>query len=119
VIDRGEARRRASDEYAGTIRRDPSRRRAVVASERASFQLVTTDGVALGARELGESDWPLGSVIYTDPAEPNLRVEDMLATENDDLEMHFKASSSKRSPSRAAATRARTLRCEDSRDRGV
>jgi hypothetical protein len=28
-------------------------------------------------------------VIYTGPHEPNLRVVDVLATENDDPEMHF------------------------------
>jgi hypothetical protein len=45
---------------------------------------VTTDGVVLGARELDRPDWPAGSVIYTGPDEPNLRVVDVLATEDDD-----------------------------------
>jgi hypothetical protein len=54
------------------------------------FQLVTTDGTVLGARELGRPDWPPGSVIYTGPVEANLRVVDVLETENDDTEMHFK-----------------------------
>jgi hypothetical protein len=53
------------------------------------FQLVTTDGVALGARELGRPDWPPGSLIYTGSDEPDLRVVDVLAAENDDPEMHF------------------------------
>jgi hypothetical protein len=38
------------------------------------LQLVTTDGTVLGARELGRPDWPPGTVIYTGPNEPNLRV---------------------------------------------
>jgi hypothetical protein len=38
------------------------------------FQLVTTDGTVLGTRELGRPDWPPGSVIYTGPDEPNLRL---------------------------------------------
>jgi hypothetical protein len=54
------------------------------------FQLVTVDGDVLGARELGRPDWPPGSVICTGPGEPNLRVVEILATENDDPEMHFK-----------------------------
>jgi hypothetical protein len=53
------------------------------------FQIVTTDGEALGARELGRPDWPPGSVIYTGPDEPNLCVVRELDTENDDPEMHF------------------------------
>ena len=53
------------------------------------FQLVTVDGIALGARELGRPDWPPGSVIYTGPDEPNLRVVRELDTENDNPEMHF------------------------------
>jgi hypothetical protein len=52
-------------------------------------QLVTTDGAVLSARELGQPDWPSGSVIYTGPHEPNLRVARELDTENDDPEMHF------------------------------
>jgi hypothetical protein len=43
----------------------------------------------LGARELGRPDWTAGSVIYTGPDEPNLRVVDVLETENDDPEMDF------------------------------
>jgi hypothetical protein len=46
------------------------------------FQLVTTDGTVIGARELVRPDWPPGSVIYTGPDEPNLRVVDVL--EDDD-----------------------------------
>jgi hypothetical protein len=34
-------------------------------------------------------DWPPGSVIYTGPDEPNLRVVRILDTENDDPEMHL------------------------------
>jgi hypothetical protein len=34
-------------------------------------------------------DWPPGSLIYTGPDEPNLRVVGELDTENDDPEMHF------------------------------
>jgi hypothetical protein len=43
-----------------------------------NFQLVTTDGTVLGARELGRPDWPVGSVIYTGPGEPNLRTTQVL-----------------------------------------
>ena len=43
----------------------------------------------LGTRELGRPDWPPGSVIYTGPNEPNLRVVDVLDNA-DDPEMHFK-----------------------------
>src|SRR5436190_21966881 len=46
------------------------------------FQLVKTDGTVLGTRELGRPDWPPGSVIYTGPDEPNLRVVRIL--ERDD-----------------------------------
>jgi hypothetical protein len=53
------------------------------------FHLVTVDGDVLGARELGRPDWAPGSVIYTGPDEPNLRVVRILDTENDDPEMHF------------------------------
>jgi hypothetical protein len=42
------------------------------------FQLVTTDGDVLGARELGRPDWPPGSVIYTGPNDPNLRVVNVI-----------------------------------------
>jgi hypothetical protein len=48
------------------------------------FRLVTVDGTVLGARELGRTDWPLGIVTYTGPDEPNLRVVDVVATEDDD-----------------------------------
>jgi hypothetical protein len=50
------------------------------------FQLVTTDGTVLGARELGRPDGPPRSVIYTGPDEPNLRVVDVLDEDGDDLE---------------------------------
>jgi hypothetical protein len=53
------------------------------------FQLITIDGDVLGAHELRGPDWPTGSVIYTSPDEPNLRVVRELDTENDDPEMHF------------------------------
>jgi hypothetical protein len=53
------------------------------------FALVTTDGDMLGTCELGRLDWPPGSVIYTCPNEPNLRVVRELDTEDDDPEMHF------------------------------
>jgi hypothetical protein len=33
------------------------------------LQLVTVDGEVLGARELGGSDWPPGSLIYTGAGE--------------------------------------------------
>jgi hypothetical protein len=38
------------------------------------FQLVTTDGEALGPVELGRPDWLPGSVIYRGSSEPDLRV---------------------------------------------
>jgi hypothetical protein len=50
------------------------------------FQLVATDGTVLGTRELGRPDWPPGSVIYTGPEEPNLRVVDVLDEDEDDPE---------------------------------
>jgi hypothetical protein len=53
------------------------------------FQLVTIAGTVLGARELGGPDWPPGSVSYTGPDEPDLRVIRELDTERDDPEMHF------------------------------
>ena len=55
---------------------------------------MTTDWTVLGTRELGRPDWPPGSVIYAGPDEPDLRVVDVLDTENDDQEMHFTGSSS-------------------------
>ena len=48
------------------------------------FQLVTSNGDVLGERELGRPDWPPGSVIYTGPNEPNLRVVRELESEEDD-----------------------------------
>ena len=60
------------------------------------FQLVTTDGDALGPIELDGPDWPAGRVIYTGPNEPNLRVVDVLATEDDDDPERFTCSSSNR-----------------------
>lgn len=54
------------------------------------FQLVTTDGDALGVRELAQGEWPPGSLIDTRPSEPTLRVVEELATSDDDLEMHFR-----------------------------
>lgn len=51
------------------------------------FVLVTVDGESLGAVELGRPDWPIGSVIYTAPDEPNLRVVDHLEAPDDDPEM--------------------------------
>jgi hypothetical protein len=38
----------------------------------------------LGARHLGRPDWPPGSVIYTGPNEPNLRVVREMDTGHDD-----------------------------------
>ena len=53
------------------------------------FQIVTEDGEVLGAQELSGPDWPPGSIIYTGPNTPNLRVVRELDTGNDDTEMHF------------------------------
>ena len=50
------------------------------------FALVTTDGDALGAVELGRPDWPDGAIIYRGD-EPNLRVVGRVAT--DDSEHGF------------------------------
>ena len=50
------------------------------------FALVTTDGDALGAVELGRPDWPNGVIIYRGD-EPNLRVVGRVAT--DDSEHGF------------------------------
>jgi hypothetical protein len=47
------------------------------------FQLVTVGGDVLGARELGRPDWPPGSVIYTGPDGPNLRVVRVLETDDE------------------------------------
>jgi hypothetical protein len=52
-------------------------------------RLVTTGGTGLDARELRGPDWIPGSVIYTGPNEPNLRVVHELDTTSDDPEMHF------------------------------
>ena len=49
------------------------------------FQLVLSDGEALGAVELGRPDWPPGSVIYRGGDESNLRVLDVIPS--DDPEM--------------------------------
>jgi hypothetical protein len=53
------------------------------------FQLVTIDGLALGAHELDRLEAIPGSVIDTGPNEPNLRIVRELYTGNDDREMHF------------------------------
>jgi hypothetical protein len=53
------------------------------------FHLVTVDGDVLGARELGRPDWAPGSVIYTGPDEPNLRVVRELEPRTTIPEMHF------------------------------
>ena len=50
------------------------------------FAVVTTDGDALGAVELGRPDWPDGSIIYRG-GEPNLRVVGRI--EADDSEHQF------------------------------
>jgi hypothetical protein len=50
------------------------------------FQLVTVDGEALGARELGRPDWPPGSVIYSGSDESSLRVVEVLDDDEDDPE---------------------------------
>lgn len=47
----------------------------------AHFQLVMDDE-ALGPVELPRPDWPIGSVIYRPPGEPNLRVIDVIPTDN-------------------------------------
>ena len=44
---------------------------------------LTVDGDALGARELSRPDWRPGSVIYTGPDEPNLRVIRVLETDDE------------------------------------
>ena len=44
----------------------------------------------LGTRELGRPDWPPDSVIFTGPDGPNLRVVDVLVTEDDDDPERFK-----------------------------
>lgn len=46
------------------------------------FQVVTTDGEALGPMELARPDCPTGSVIYTGSDKPDLRVVDNIPTEN-------------------------------------
>ena len=53
------------------------------------FQIVTTDGTVFGTRELGRPDRPPRSVIYTGPNEPNLRVVDVLESEDDDDSERF------------------------------
>jgi hypothetical protein len=52
------------------------------------FSLVTTDSDVLGAMELARPDWPIGSIIYRGD-KPNLRVVDVLATEDDDEPERF------------------------------
>lgn len=49
------------------------------------FQLVTADGEALGAVELGRPDWPSGSVIYRGGDEPNLRVLDLVVMDDPEV----------------------------------
>jgi hypothetical protein len=46
------------------------------------FQIVTTDVEALGPMELSRPDWPPGSTIYRGDNGPNLRVVDVLETDN-------------------------------------
>jgi len=46
------------------------------------FQLVTTDGEALGPIELDRTDWPLGSVIYRGVDQANLRVIDVMPSDD-------------------------------------
>ena len=48
------------------------------------FQIVTTDGDALGPVELDRPDWPAGSVIRTGRGEPNLRVLRHLEVDGDE-----------------------------------
>jgi hypothetical protein len=48
------------------------------------FALVTSDGDTLGAVELARPDWPPGSVTYRGGDEPNLRVLDMIASDDSD-----------------------------------
>jgi hypothetical protein len=49
--------------------------------------LVTAEGDALGAMELGPPDWPIGSVISMGSSKPNQRVVDHLPA--DDTEHEF------------------------------
>jgi hypothetical protein len=46
------------------------------------FQLVTTDGEALGPIELDRTDWPPGSVIDRSGDQPNLRVIDVIPSDD-------------------------------------
>ena len=50
----------------------------------AHFQLVTSDGEALGPIEVTRPDWHLGSVIYRG-AQPDLRVVDVIASDDSEL----------------------------------
>jgi hypothetical protein len=50
------------------------------------FQLVTSDGEALGPVELSRPDWPDGSIIYRGD-KPNLRVVGRLEADDDDPEL--------------------------------
>ena len=47
----------------------------------AHFQLVTSDGQALGPIEVARPDWPVGSVIYRG-GQPNLRVVDVIPADD-------------------------------------
>jgi hypothetical protein len=46
------------------------------------FQLVTTDGDVLGPIELDRTDWPRGTVIYRGDNLPNLRVIDVMPSDD-------------------------------------
>jgi hypothetical protein len=46
------------------------------------FALVTSDGVSLGAFHLNGHDWPPGSRIYAGAGQANLRVVDVLPTDD-------------------------------------
>ena len=46
------------------------------------FQLVTADGETLGPMELGRPDWPPGSMIYRGGDQTNLRVIDVIPSED-------------------------------------
>jgi hypothetical protein len=46
------------------------------------FAVVTADGETVGAFHLNGHDWPPGSVIYRGSSEPNLRVVDVLPSDD-------------------------------------
>ena len=46
------------------------------------FVVVTADGVSLGAFHLSGHDWPPGSIIYRGAEEPNLRVAEVLPSDD-------------------------------------